>query len=300
MALLEQLSQELEALVARTSPAVVSIAHRRGQGSGLVLAQDGYVLTNGHVVARPVGPIVVGFSDGGEREGRLVGSDEPSDLAVLRVEGSGLPSLRLAERGRVKVGQLVMAIGNPLHFERSVSLGVVSALDRSLAAPGGHLMEGLIQTDAAINPGNSGGPLVAMDGAVAGINTAIVPYAQGIGFAVPASTANWVAAELIRRGQVLRPLLGISARSIELDGERAREQGQARAVRVFGVGPDTPAASAGLREGDLLLSANGSPLGSIDDLQRIMVLAGAPELRLVVLRDRQRVELTLRPAPPQR
>jgi S1-C subfamily serine protease len=303
---LRQLSDELESLVARTTPAVVGVQHRGGQGTGLVLAPDGWVLTNCHVVRAAPGAgaagksraeIRIGFADGSDLRGEVVGEDERTDLAVVRVGAAGLPHLALAERTRVRVGQLVVAIGNPLHFDRSVSLGVVSALDRSLPAPGGHLLEGLVQTDAAINPGNSGGPLLDADGAVVGINTAIIPYAQGIGFAVPAHTAHWVAAVLLQKGEVRRPVLGVAASGVDVGSERARTLGQLRAVRVHDVVGDSPAARAGLRRGDLVVAANDAPVASIDDLQRVMVLSGADELRLDVLRNGGRLELRVQPAP---
>ncbi|HEY3358041.1 MAG TPA: trypsin-like peptidase domain-containing protein [Polyangia bacterium] len=294
MTLLKQLSQDLEELVNHTAPAVVGVEHGRGQGTGLVLAQDGYVLTNAHVVRAPYG-LKIGFSDGAELPGEVVGSDVRTDIAVVRVDAAGLRSLPLADSRTIRVGQLVVAIGNPLRFERSVSLGVISALDRSLAAQGGTLLEGLIQTDAAINPGNSGGPLVDADGAVVGVSTAIIPFAQGIGFAVPAHTASWVAAVLIQKGEVRRPFLGIAARGEELDATASQETGQGRAVRVFRVGADTPAERAGLRDGDVLLGANGSRLSSIDDLQRVLVLAEPKEVQLDVLRGRAREELVIRP-----
>jgi S1-C subfamily serine protease len=208
-----------------------------------------------------------------------------------------LPTLPLADTRSVSVGQIVVAIGNPLGFDRSISLGVVSALDRSLPAPGGHIFEGLIQTDAAINPGNSGGPLCDAEGRVVGINTAIVPFAQGIGFAVPGYTANWVAAVLIRDQHVHRPLLGIAARGVELLPAQALVTEQTRAVLVVEVNSDSPAQRGGLREGDLLLRAGNHLLASIDDLQRVMVLSGGAELSLAVWRDGQRVQRTVVPEP---
>ncbi len=294
MSFLRDLSNELEGLVAKTAGAVVAIAHKRGQGTGLVLTPDGLILTNSHVVRAPRS-LRVSFADGSELRGELVGADSRTDLAVVKVPASALRNLPLTDARDVKVGQLVVAIGNPLHFERSVTLGVVSALHRVLPAPGGYLMEGLIQTDAAINPGNSGGPLVDADGSVVGINTAMIPYAQGIGFAVPSQTASWVAAVLIQRGRIDRPLLGIAAVGTELSHAVASEHGQARAIRIFKVGPDTPAAAGGLRENDLLLTANGSAVGSIDDLQRILVLEPASEIRLGILRGRHRKDLVVRP-----
>ncbi|HKQ62249.1 MAG TPA: trypsin-like peptidase domain-containing protein [Candidatus Polarisedimenticolaceae bacterium] len=299
MTLLRQLSDELQELVARTAPAVVTVLNGRGQGSGFVLAPDGLLLTNAHVVDR-ARQLKVGIADGSEVEGRLVGADAATDLAVVRIDAATLPSLRLADRQRVRVGQLVVAIGNPLHFDRSVSLGVVSALDRTLPTPAGRPLEGLIQTDAAINPGNSGGPLVDADGEVVGVNTAIVPFAQGLGFAVPAHTANWVAPVLIRHGEVRRPLLGIAARGVELGAPLAREAGQSRAVLVAAISSGAPAARAELRPGDLLLSADGEPLASIDDLQRVMVLTEAKPLRVELLRKRARLALTVEPGPARR
>jgi serine protease Do len=238
---------------------------------------------------------------GGERAAaELVGADARTDLAVLRVDATapacaGLRSLPLGA-GRLAVGQLVVAIGNPLRFERSVSLGVVSAIDRSLPSGDG-MFEGLIQTDAAINPGNSGGPLLDVAGNVVGINTAMVPYAQGIGFAVPADTASWVAAVLIRRGEVRRPLLGVAARGEELAPRDALAAGQPRAIRILDVGSGSPAQQAGLQPGDWLLRAEATPLGSVDDLQRVMVLSEVPEVRLEVLRGERTRAVRVSPRP---
>jgi S1-C subfamily serine protease len=292
---LEKLSGELTELVARTTPAVVGVEMGQGQGSGLVLAPDGYVLTNRHVVrgGRPK----VRFAGGATTRAEVVGHDAPTDLAVLRVPERDLPVLPLAEKP-LQVGQLVVAIGNPLRFERSVSLGVISALDRSLPGGRGVVLEGLIQTDAAINPGNSGGPLVDAGGHVAGINTAIIPWAQGIGFAIPARTASWVAAHLIQHGEIRRPLLGISARAEPLPPALAGELAQARAVRVMGVGEGSPAERAGLLRGDLLLAAAGAAVGSVDDLQRALVHGGEREIAIDVLRGSERRIVTARPTHP--
>ncbi len=302
MTTLIELSRDLEELVARTAPSVVAVEHHDGQGSGVIVAGDGYVITNSHVARSSKGGHRVRLCGGEELAARLVGDDPASDLAVLRVEARDLPSLPLMDRRRLRVGQLVVAIGNPLRFERSVSLGVVSAIERSL--PGPHntpgLLEGLVQTDAAINPGNSGGPLLDATGAVVGINTAIIPFARGIGFAIPAHTASWILPVLMQKGRIERPLLGIQARGEELNLALATDAGQPRAVRVHGVGNGTPAASAGIRRGDLLLSANGSPVFGIDDLQRVMVLSGTPELLLELLRGKQRQALSARPEPPRR
>lgn len=298
MSLLGQLSKDLETLVSRSAPAVVLVEHRRGQGTGMVLSQDSYILTNFHVVESPK-QLQVGLATGDEIEAELVGADERTDLAVLRIDWADLKILPLAENKDLVVGQLVVAIGNPLRFKRSVSLGVISALDRSLSGPDGMLLEGLIQTDAAINPGNFGGPLVNAEGAVVGINTAMIPYAQGIGFAVPAQTAGWVAGELIRKGVVKRPYLGIQAAGHELDDVRARATGQGRAVRIHRVEPATPADRGGLQAEDLVLTANGKAVGCVDDIQRVMVLEDAREVQFHVLRGWARHDLVIKPAHPR-
>jgi S1-C subfamily serine protease len=287
MGLLRQLSDELADLVAKAAPSVVGLWHRRGQGSGVLISPDGYILTNSHV-ARAPGALRVRFGGGGEAEAVPVGADDRTDLAVVRAAGlAAPPSLMLPDRTPVRIGELVVAIGNPLGLERSVSLGVVSALHRDLPTRDG-VLEGLIQTDASVNPGNSGGPLLDTDGAVVGITTAMLPWARGIAFAIPSRTASWIAAVLIRHGEVRRPTIGILARSEELAPA-------GRAVRVIRVEAGTPADDAGLRGQDLLLSANGSALAGLDDLQRALVLADAPEISLEVLRGRERRQLRIRP-----
>jgi serine protease Do len=291
---LAHLSQDLATLVARAAPSVIGIEQRRGQGSGLVLAPDGYVLTNAHV-ARAAGPLRVRLSGTETAPAERVGADARTDLAVLRAELRGLSALPFADSRRLTVGQLVVAIGNPLGFERSVTMGVVSALYRTLPAPGGGLFDGLVQTDAAVNPGNSGGPLLDAEGGVVGVTTAMLPWAHGMAFAVPSHTASWVAAVLIQRGEVRRPFLGIAARGEDLAPPLARELDRARGVRVVQVEPGAPAASGGVREGDLLLAANGSAIVTLDDLQRVMVLADAPRLQLEVLRGAERRRLEIEP-----
>jgi serine protease Do len=291
MGLLKQLSEELEGLVAKAAPAVLGIEHRRGHGTSWVLAPDGYLVTNAHVV-KGGSRLRVQLGEESDAPAELVGSDPRTDIAVVRVSARDLPSLPLADKKPLKVGQLVVAIGNPFRFDRSVSLGVVSALDRSLPTPEGGLIEGLVQTDAAINPGNSGGPLVDADGAVVGINTAVVPWAQGIGFAVPARTVSWVASVLMHKGEVRRPHLGIAARSEELSHSLGVDAGQGRGIRTFRVESGSAAASAGLKQGDVLLAANGGAVSNIDDLQRAMVLTGRGEVALDVLRDGKRRTLS--------
>jgi S1-C subfamily serine protease len=284
---LADLSRDLAALVGRAAPAVLGLVHRRGQGSGVALTSDGYVVTNAHV-ARAVGPLAARLPDGEEAPAELVGADDQTDLAVVRVGARDLPHLALDEASRPAVGEIVVAIGNPLGFERSVSLGIVSALDRELRGPGA-LLEGLIQTDAALNPGHSGGPLLDATGAVIGISTAVVPFARGLGFAIPARTAAWVAAVLMRHGVVRRPYLGVVVRAETVGA------GAARGIRVLRVEAGTPAADAGLAAEDLLLRANGQGLSGLHELHRALVLGQPGELRLEVLRGGEPREVLVRP-----
>jgi S1-C subfamily serine protease len=287
---LSDLSRDLAALVARASPAVVGVELGRGQGSGVVLAQDGYVLTNAHV-ARGRGPVRVRLSGTGAASAERVGADARTDLAVVRADARGLAAVSIAAR-RLAVGEIVVAIGNPLGFERSVTMGVVSALHRNLPTPEGGLLEGLVQTDASINPGNSGGPLLDAAGEVVGVNTAIIPWARGLGFAVPGHTASWIASVLIQHGEVRRPFLGVAARGEDVVDPAGAA---ARAVRVLEVVAGSPAAAAGLARGDLLVRANEVPVQTLDDLQRVMVLGGRPEIALEVLRDGALRTLAIRP-----
>jgi len=294
VSLLADLSRELATLAATAARGVVGLEHARGQGSGVVLSADGYVLTNAHV-ARSTGPLRVRLPGAAVSRAELVGADDRTDLAVVRMPAGGPPPLELADSRRLQVGQLVMAIGNPLGFDRSVSLGVVSALFRELPTGQGGVLEGLIQTDAAVNPGHSGGPLLDMDGRVVGINTAMIAPGRGIGFAVPAHTASWVAAVLIQHGEVRRPYLGIFAHGEDLEPGLARETGQGRAIRVVRVEADTPAATGGLTGGDLLLAANATPVATLDDLARVLVLGRPDALDVDVLRSGARQRFVLHP-----
>jgi serine protease Do len=294
MTALVELSESIERVVRDTSPSVVAVEHARGHGSGIVIASDGFVVTNSHVV-RGARELAVEVGRGERVAAELIGDDPASDLAVLRIAARGLPSLTLLEERRLRVGQLVLAIGNPLRFDRSVSLGVVSALDRTLPADRGRALEGLVQTDAAINPGSSGGPLLDATGVAVGITTAVIPMARGLGFAIPAHTVSWVVAVLVKSGRVERPLLGVAAHGFELTAREVAELGQPRAVRVLEVAPGQPAERAGLRKGDLILRANAQPVASVDDLVRTMVLGGAQELTLSLLRQGAARTIAVRP-----
>jgi S1-C subfamily serine protease len=295
MSPLELFSTELETLVTRAAPGVVALEHRRGNGTGLGLTPDGFVLTNEHVVRQSTGRVRVRFSDDEWSDGEVVGRDAATDLAVVKTGRKALTTLPLAEAAAVKVGQVVIALGHPFGFERSVSFGVVSALERRLPGRDGASLDGLIQTDAAINPGNSGGPLLSVKGQVVGVNTAMLPFAQGIGFAVPSSTAAWVAALLLRHGEVHRRFLGISARNETLKPELATEVGQARGVRVVETGASSPASQGGVIADDLVIGVGGSPVSTVDDLQRLLAIESGWVIDLVVWRKGERVTRQVRP-----
>jgi S1-C subfamily serine protease len=268
-ALLDAYSQAVIRVVERVSPSVVNVRRGRSGGSGVIVAPDGYALTNAHVVdgAREV---AVTLHTGAELTAGVVGSDSATDLAVIRILGSGLPAAELAETESLRVGQLVIAIGDPLGFHSTVTTGVVSALGRSLSASDGRLIENVIQTDAALNPGNSGGPLVDTHAKVVGINTAIIPTAQGICFAIPAATARLVAGMLIRDGRVRRAYLGIGGAATAIGRQLATELGitNTSGIRVLEVVAGGPAQRAGLEARDLIVSLDGAPIATLSDLQR--------------------------------
>jgi len=279
--LLDAYSRAVIAVVEAVGPAVVSILVGRGQrpragdqigaGSGVVIAPDGYILTNAHVV-QDSKALEVALTDGTRLSAALIGKDPATDLAVIRANASFLPASTLGRSDRLRAGQLVIAMGNPLGFQSTVSTGVVSALGRTLRSTQGRLIENIIQHTAPLNPGNSGGPLVDSSGKVAGINTAIIAMAQGIGFSIPANTARWVVSQILTHGRVRRGFLGIAGRQRPLDRRIARfhDLKISDAVDVLSVESRGPAGLAGLRVGDLIVAINGEAVQSMDDLQRFL------------------------------
>ena len=279
--LLDAYSRAVITVVEAAGPAVVSISAGRnlpesghdpvGAGSGVLVAPDGYILTNHHVV-ESADHLRVVLTDGTSMGAVTVGTDPPNDLAVIRAEGGGLPYATLGDSGLLRVGQLVIAMGNPFGFQSTVSTGVVSALGRGLRTRQGRLVENIIQHTAPLNPGNSGGPLVDSRGHVVGINTAIIPIAQGIGFSIPANTARNVVSQLLTHGRVRRGYLGISARQRPLDRRLVRYHGFLfdTAVEVVSLDPDAPAAAGGIRPGDVIVTLNGQGVRSVDDIHRLL------------------------------
>jgi S1-C subfamily serine protease len=311
--LLDAYSRAVTGVVARVAPAVVNleVAHRgrlrpgqtraderRGSGSGFVFTPDGLILTNSHVV-HGAQRIEASFGDGQRCRADLVGDDPDTDLAVVRVHGAEVAPVTLGDSATLRPGQLVVAIGNPLGFQTTVTAGVVSALGRSLRSQSGRLLDDIIQTDAALNPGNSGGPLVDSRGEVIGVNTAMILGAHNLCFAIPVNTARFVAPLLIRDGRIRRGWLGIGGQNVPLPRRVARVHALAAAqgVRVVTVEPGSPAARAGLHERDVLVGFDGQPVRTVDDLHRLLTQAriGVPA-SLLVFRELERVELQVTPS----
>jgi S1-C subfamily serine protease len=290
--LLDAYSTAVVNVVERVGPAVVALSiqssgprFRGGAGSGVLFTPDGYLLTNAHVV-RGARQIEVALTDGKTHPGYVVGADPATDLAIVKVEAGRMPFAELGESGRLRVGQLAIAIGNPLGFSSTVSAGVISALGRTMRAQNGRLMENIVQSDVALNPGNSGGPLVDTHGRVVGINTAMIFGAQGISFAVPIDTAKWALSQLMTIGRVRRSWLGVVA------------ENRAKHVEIVKVDPDGPAAKAGVHAGDFVLELAGQKTASIDDLQRVLTSWEiGKELPLRLLRESRFVNVTV--VPPE-
>lgn len=303
--LLDAYSAAVIHAVDAVGPAVVKIDTGRGGGSGVVFTPDGLILTNSHVVDRARSLTAV-MPDGQALGADLVGQDADTDLAVVRVDTSRAPSLPFATLGdsrAVRVGQVAIAIGNPYGFHHSVTAGVVSALGRSLRAQSGRLMDDIIQTDASLNPGNSGGPLVTSAGEVMGINTATILPAQGLCFAIASNTARYVAARLIRDGRIRRSYIGVAGQTVPIPRAVARANQLAITAGVFvvSVEPNSPATTAGIRDGDVVLAFGGEAVTGIDDLHRLLTdeRIGAATA-MTILRSARRRQLTIVPSEKSR
>lgn len=311
--LLDAYSQAVVGVAERVSPAVVNISatfrvsrpiypsgphEATGTGSGIIVAPDGFILTNSHVVHEAI-KIEVTLNDGRSFIAQSVGEDPPTDLAVIRITASGLPTAEMGDSDHLKVGQLVIAIGNPFGFQTTVTTGVISALGRTLRTESGRSIENIIQTDAALNPGSSGGPLVDSKGRVAGINTAIIRPAQGICFAIPVNTARLVTGLLIARGKVERGFLGIAGqrRPIHRRLVVAYKLPADTGVFVAQVTPKSPADRAGVKVGDMIIGLDDATVRSIDDLHRLLTEkpVGKP-LPLTILRRAEKLVLEITPS----
>lgn len=273
-----------------------------GSGSGFLFSSDGYLFTNSHVIHKGE-KYKITLHDGGAQEAILIGEDAHSDLAVLKVFANGYSSAKLGDSSAIKIGQLVIAMGNPYGFQHTVTHGVVSALGRTLRSQTGRLIDNVIQTDAALNPGNSGGPLINTDGEVIGVNTAAIMGAQGLCFAIGINSAKNIALELISEGYVKRAFLGIVSQIIDLRKEAAKthQLQNKRGLYITSVEPGTPANRAGLLEGDILVNFNDMPVQSSDDLFRVLTKEkiDIPQ-KLIVLRQKDKIEIEIIPEEMRR
>jgi S1-C subfamily serine protease len=305
--LLDAYSRAVIKVVDVVGPAIVGVSvgkprnlngpEQMGAGSGFVIAPDGYILTNSHVV-RQAKRIEVELTDGSRFSASLVGEDPATDLAVIRANGSGLAYTTLGDSEVLRVGQLVIAMGNPLGFQSTVSTGVVSALGRALRTQQGRLIENIVQHTAPLNPGNSGGPLLDSRGRVVGINTAIIALAQGIGFAIPSKTAKWVVSQLLSIGRVRRGYLGIAGRNRQLGRQliRFHRLSQESGVDIVSVESQGPAEKAGVRVGDLVVAIHDQSVQSVDGLH--LFLTNWPigqEVELTLIRGEERLLIPIIP-----
>jgi S1-C subfamily serine protease len=300
----------------QASPAVVNIEVRHGagvnshprkqgggSGSGFIFTPDGFILTNSHVV-HGADTISVTLSDGRTFPAELVGEDPATDLAVLDIAAPpNLASVKFGDSSAIQVGQLVIAIGNPYGFQYTVTAGVVSNLARSFRSVTGRLIDNIIQTDAALNPGNSGGPLINSRGEVIGVNTAIIPTAQGICFAIPGNMAQFIASRIMRDGHVRRSYIGVSGQNVPLQRRVVRFYNlpAESAVMITHVEPESPAHKAGIMDGDVLVEADGRPIPDIDALQKLMTdeRVGV-KLPVVVIRRTERMTFHVTAAETRR
>ncbi len=310
-AILDAYSRAVISVVKSVGPAMIGVSGRLpggewnqdadsgrgGSGSGVLISPDGLALTNSHVVhARK--QLAATTTEGDRIDAEVIGDDPATDLALLRINTRSLPHAALGDSGAIQVGQLVIAVGNPFGLHSTVSTGVVSAVGRSLRSPAGRLIEGIVQHTAPLNPGNSGGPLVDSRGQVVGINTAIVALAQGLGFAVPSRTAQWVVAELLEHGRVRRAYLGIAVgvRPIPPAVARRLDLFNELCVEVVGVEPGSPAARAAVREGDQIVSIAGRIVNTPDDLHRALAkLPVGQSVTISLVRADRLLEVALTP-----
>jgi S1-C subfamily serine protease len=275
--LLDSYSRTIAAVVNRVAPTVVNIrvlSGERGQGggSGFIIARDGFILTNSHVVYR-ARELEVTLHDSRVFPARVVGTDPETDLAVIRIDAPDIQHARLADSAKIRVGQIAVAVGSPYGFQQTVTAGIVSALGRSMRAESGRLMDEIIQTDAALNPGNSGGPLLNSAGEVIGVNTAVILPAQGICFAIASNTARFVTGWLIKDGYIRRSSIGVAGQNVPLHPRvvRFHKLPNDRGVLVMEVEPGSPAAVTGLQKGDTIVGFKGQPISTVDDLHKNLV-----------------------------
>src|SRR5665648_746358 len=266
---------------------------QKGTGSGFIISQKGYILTNEHVIHKAE-KITVTLSDGREFDGKVIGSDLDSDIAIVKIESDDLPIVALGDSDKLRVGEIVVAIGNPYGLQQTVTMGVVSAEDRSIPVEE-HTYRNFIQTDAAINPGNSGGPLLNTKGEVVGINTAIIPFAQGIGFAIPINIAKKNIDDLINFGKVLRSWLGVYIQEVTPEIAKQFNQTEAMGVLVGDVVKNSPAEAAGIKTGDIIKKVNNEEVNSPEELQnKIGNIEIGKEVNIEIVRNSETISFVVK------
>ena len=275
------------------------VVPRGGQGSGVIFSKEGYILTNEHVIHQ-AREIKVVLPDGRELEGKLIGSDPSVDLAVVKITAKNLPLTKLGNSDDLRPGEFCMAIGNPFGLQNTLTFGVISAMGRNIGAAPEKILENLIQTQAPINPGNSGGPLINLAGEVIGINTAIIPYGQGIGFAIPINTAKEILDELITHGRVMRPWLGIYSLCVTSQVKERFHLSVDSGCYIVEVVPQSPAEKGGIKEGDVVVKVNDQDVKTVEDLKQILKTKKiGEEITLLIVREDEykRVRVTLAERP---
>jgi S1-C subfamily serine protease len=311
--LLDAYSRAVVSASERVSPSVVNIEVQQAtqgnasaprmtpetnaSGSGFLFTPDGFILTNSHVV-RKAEIIMVVIPDGRRYQAQLVGDDPDTDLAVIRIHAPNLHPVLFGDSQHIKVGQLVIAIGNPYGFQYTVTAGVVSALGRTLRSYSGKLIDSVIQTDAALNPGNSGGPLVTSRGEVIGVNTAVIMPAQGICFAIGINTAKFVIASLMKEGRVRRSSIGVAGQNVQLHRRVVRfyDLPSESGVMVVSIQHNSPAMRAGLQIGDIIIGFGGTYISGIDDLHKLLTREKVGiSLPIAIIRGTQKVMLFVIP-----
>jgi len=269
-----------------------------GTGSGFVFSSDGLILTNSHVIDNS-DRLNITLLDGGEFNADVTGADKDSDIAIIKIFGSGYSPAKLGSSTDLKIGQLVIAIGNPMGYQHSVSVGVLSGVGRTMRTPDGHLIDNILQSDAAMNPGNSGGPMIDSNGEVIGINTAIIPYAQGLSFSIGIDTAKEIARYLITEGKVIKAYLGLMVNEIEINPriKNFYRLNSKKGIMIIGVEKSSPAFRASLREGDIIVEFNGKDLSSSGELTRYLIGSALidKQVRMKIIRQTKAMELAIVP-----
>ena len=293
---LDAYSQAVVNVVENVSPAVISLSGQgSGAGSGFLISPDGYAVTNSHVVGGRE-KMTAETEEGDRIDAKVIGDDPATDLALLKINSSDLPYCELGDSEAVRVGQLVIAMGSPLGLHSTVSTGVISATGRSMRSEDGRLIENIIQHAAPINPGNSGGPLVDSRGLVLGVNTAIIAMAQGIGFAVSSNTVKWIVSELISKGTVVRPQLGVVARAERLTraAVRAFDLFSDQVIEIVDIEKGSAAHRSRVQVGDFLVSLNDRIINSVDDVHRLLaIMPPGAEIELTIIRGNKKIHIAL-------